>query len=220
MIVIVCREPARYRRSSAVAQAPVAALQRFDRPTPSNSRIFPTPPNHLWCLLRLPLSKPQAQKLRIRTHPTRGKTSLPFGKRTSSRIYPTTPRRTSSRVRQTSPKKIRVAALMIRDRLPGAPPPRFLGLREVGEGREGGQHPTSAGSRQIFRHDPLDLVWRKGSKSSQVGGLVPSRIARTVPPSSGGGNTMVSGRAPRCAQTKAPTLVSRPASSGPLEVPT
>src|SRR5215207_3385571 len=170
MMVIVCREPARYRRSSAVAQAPVAALQRFDRPTPSNSRIFPTPPNHLWCLLRLPLSKPQVQKLRVRTHPTRGKTSLPFGKRTSSRIYPTTPRRTS-KVRQTPRKKIGVAALKIRARIPGAPSPRFLGLREVGEGREGGQHPTSAARVQILRHDPLDLVWRKGSRCSQVGGL-------------------------------------------------
>ena len=199
MMAVIRREPARYRRSSAVAQAPVAALQRFDRPAPSSSLIFPTPPNHLWCLLRLTLSKSQAQKLRIRMHPTRGKTSLPFGKRTSSRIYPTTPRRTSSRVRQTPPKKIRVAALMIRDRIPGAPPPRFLGLREVGEGREGIQHPTSAGSRQIFRHDPLDLGRQKGSRCSQVGGLVPPRIARTVPQSSGGGNTMVSGRGPRCA---------------------
>ena len=200
MMVVVCREPARYRRCSAVAQAPVAALQRFDRSTHSNSsRLFPTPPNHLWCLLRLPLSKPQVQKLRVRTHPTRGKTSPPFGKRTSSRIYPTTPRRTSSRVRQTPRKKIGVAALKIRDRIPGAPPPRFLGLREVGEGREGGQHPTSAARVQIFRHDPLDLVRRKGSRCSQVGGLVPPRIARTVPQSSGGGNTMVSGRGPRCA---------------------
>jgi hypothetical protein len=171
MMVVVRREPARYRRSSAVAQARVAALQRFDRPIPSNSQLFLTPPNHLWCLLRLPLSKPQAQKLRIRPHPIRSKTSLPFGKRTSSRIYPTTPRRTSSRVRQTPRKKIGVAALKIRARIPGAPPPRFLGLREVGEGREGGQHPTSAAVMQIFRHDPLDLVRRKGSKCSQVGGL-------------------------------------------------
>jgi hypothetical protein len=156
MIGVVRREPIRYHRSSAVARARVAALQRFDRPSPSNSQLFPAPPNHLWCLLRLPLPESQAQKLRIRPHPTRDKTSLPIGKRTNSRTYPTTPTRTSSRARLIPWKKIRVATLMIRARTPRAPHiPRFLGLREVGESREGARRLMNALTPQTFRLNPF-----------------------------------------------------------------
>src|SRR5918993_3920588 len=117
-MVVVRQEPARYRRSSAVAQARVVALQRFDRRTPIDSQLFLVPPNHLRCLPRLPLPQSPAQKLRIRSHPTRYKTSLPKRKRTSSssRTYPTTPTRISSRVRLTPRTKIGVAALKIRAR--------------------------------------------------------------------------------------------------------
>jgi hypothetical protein len=138
-MMIVRRESARCRRSSVVAQARVAALQRFDRPTPSNSQLFLTPLNHLWGLLRLPLLKPQAPKLRILLHPAKGKSSFHPRKRIRGRAYLTTPRRSGSKA---SPirKKIGVTALKIRVRIPVAPTfPRFLGVREVGDGREDGR---------------------------------------------------------------------------------
>src|SRR5215210_2672055 len=122
--------------------------------------LFLTPSNHLWCLLRLPLPKPRAQKFRILLHPAKGKSSLHPRKRISSRAYPTTPRRTSSRVHLTPRKKIGVAALKIRARIPGAAPtfPRFLGLREVVEGREDGRRLTSTVSPQRFCHNRLRQV--------------------------------------------------------------
>ncbi len=142
VVVVVRREPARYHRSLVAAQARVAELKRSDRPTPSNSRCFLVPPKRLRRLLRLPLPESRAQKVRIRAHPTRHQTSLYLRKRTSrSRTYLTTPMRTSSRVRLTPRKKIGVATLKIRLRILGALTlPRFLGLLEVGEGEEGGQH--------------------------------------------------------------------------------
>ena len=124
------------RRSSAVAQARVAALQGFDRLTPSNnSRLLPAPPDRL----RLP----QARKVRIQVHPLRVETSLPLGKRINRRAHLTTPTKASSKAlltpwkkcpKKTLRAKIEVATLRVRARILERPIlTRCLGPREDSE---------------------------------------------------------------------------------------
>jgi hypothetical protein len=128
-------------RSSAVVQARVVALQKFDRLTPSsNNPLLPTSPDRL----RFPLRRPQARKVGIQMHPPRSETSLPLRKRINSRAHLTTPtRRASNRSRPTpskkrlrkSPKaKIEVATLQVRVRILESPILTWcLGPREGSE---------------------------------------------------------------------------------------
>jgi hypothetical protein len=183
-----------YSRSSAVAQARAAALQRFDRSTPSNSRLLPALPERLRSTLRLTLRLPQVRSVRIRVRPTRVRISLPFGKRGNSRAVLTTPTRSISRARlmprkkrpRKSPRaKIEMATPGVRVGIPespssltGCPGPRKDREKvEKAGGVRGAQLPP-----RTFRRNPS---LRLGAKEHGSTETPPRRCPYLLPPERG-----------------------------------
>lgn len=114
-MAVVPRVPGHCRRSSAVVQARLTALRRFDLLPPSTSQHLLARPNRLRCPLRLLLSR----KVRVQECLTRVETGLPLGKMTSRKASPTTSTRTNSKAPPTTPTRaISRARLMPRKKAP------------------------------------------------------------------------------------------------------